>query len=239
MTRMRLDRFLAKCGEGSRTEVKKLIRAGQVTVDGFVCKDPGFSLDASTALVYVQDRRLHYREHHYLMLNKPAGVVSAARDRLNPTVLDLLPPEYKRLNLFPVGRLDKGTEGLLLLTNDGLLAHRLLDTKRRVPKRYRARVRGEVGEYDRQLFARGIELKDFTALPARLEILEAGAESEVEITVYEGKFHQVKRMFRAVGKEVLYLKRVAMGGLVLDPGLAPGEFRELSREELNLLRKWR
>jgi 16S rRNA pseudouridine516 synthase len=108
-----------------------------------------------------------------------------------------------------------------------------------VPKRYRARVRGEVGEYDRQLFARGIELKDFTALPARLEILEAGAESEVEITVYEGKFHQVKRMFRAVGKEVLYLKRVAMGGLVLDPGLAPGEFRELSREELNLLRKWR
>jgi 16S rRNA pseudouridine516 synthase len=239
MVKMRLDKYLAKCGQGTRTEVKKLIRAGQVKVDGLVCKDPGFILDAETARVFLGEQHLRYQEYHYLMLNKPAGVISATRDRLHPTVLDLLPPEYLHLDLFPVGRLDKDTEGLLLLSDDGILAHRLLAPKRHVPKRYRARVRGCVDEGDVQRFAAGLDLGDFTTLPAQLDILTAGDESLVEVTIYEGKYHQVKRMFLAVGKEVLHLQRVAMGGLALDPNLPPGQVRELTPAELDLLEEWR
>lgn len=239
MVKMRLDKYLAKCGQGTRTEVKKLIRAGQVKVDGLVCKDPGFILDAKTARVFLGEQHLRYQEYHYLMLNKPAGVISATRDRLHPTVLDLLPPEYLHLDLFPVGRLDKDTEGLLLLSDDGILAHRLLAPKRHVPKRYRARVRGWVDEGDVQRFAAGLDLGDFTTLPAQLDILTAGDESLVEVTIYEGKYHQVKRMFLAVGKEVLHLQRVAMGGLALDPNLPPGQVRELTPAELDLLEEWR
>lgn len=239
MVKMRLDKYLAKCGQGTRTEVKKLIRAGLVTVDGAACRDPGFTLDAETAQVFVGQQLLRYREYHYLMLNKPAGVISATSDRRHSTVLDLLPQEYQHLDLFPVGRLDKDTEGLLLLSDDGILAHRLLAPKRHVPKRYRAKVQGWVDEGDVQRFAAGLDLGDFTTLPAQLDILTAGEESLVEVTIYEGKYHQVKRMFQAVGKEVLHLQRIAMGDLVLDPNLRPGQVRELTPAELDLLMKWR
>lgn len=236
---MRLDKFLAKCGQGTRSEAKKLIWSGQVTVDGEVIKDPTFNIDAQATQVAVQGHRLRYQEHYYLMLNKPPGVISATRDRLHPTVLGLLPLEYQHLDLFPVGRLDKDTEGLMLLSDDGVLAHRLLAPKRQVPKTYRARVRGEVNEQDIERFTQGIELKDFTTLPAQLRVLAAGEESHIEVTIYEGKFHQVKRMFHAVGKEVLYLQRVAFGGLVLDPSLPLGRVRELTAAELDLLGEWR
>jgi len=239
MTRMRLDKYLAKCGQGTRSEVKKYIRAGKVAVQGTVVKDAGLIIDADTAQVTVAGKPMAYRDNYYLMLNKPAGVISATQDRLHPTVLGLLPQEYGHLDLFPVGRLDKDTQGLMLLTDDGALAHRLLSPKKHVPKTYRARILGHVDAADIERFAAGIELEDFTTMPARLEVLEAGAESLIEVTIFEGKFHQVKRMFLAVGKEVLYLQRIAMGGLHLAPDLKPGEVRELTPEELNLLQEWR
>lgn len=239
MTKMRLDKFLAKCGQGTRSEVKKLIWAGQVTVKGEVIKDPSYIIDADTAQVVVQGQCLRYQEHYYFMLNKPPGVISATRDRLHPTVLGLLPPKYQHLDLFPVGRLDKDTQGLMLLSDDGILAHRLLAPKRRVPKTYRANVQGEVNEQDIERFAQGIELKDFTTLPAQLQVLSAGEKSQIEVTIYEGKFHQVKRMFHALGKEVLLLQRIAFAGLVLDPELPLGQVRELTSAELELLGEWR
>ena len=239
MTRMRLDKYLSKCGQGTRTEAKKLIRGGRVTVNAELVKDAGFVLDAASASVTVDDHLLRYRENHYLMLNKPQGVISATRDRVQPTVLDFLPPEYRHLDLFPIGRLDKDTEGLVVLTDDGPLTHRLLSPKKQVPKTYLARVKGTVTPSDAEHFAAGIELEDFTTLPAHLEILAAGPQSAVRVTICEGKFHQVKRMFHALGKEVLHLQRISLGGLELDPHLEPGNVRELTVEELALLQKWR
>lgn len=239
MKTMRLDKFLAKCGQGTRTEVKRIIRASRVTVDGIEARDAGMPIEPAAARVEVDGAPLNYRENHYLMLNKPAGVISATRDRLHKTVLELLPPEFAHVDLFPVGRLDKDTQGLMILTDDGILAHRLLSPKNHVPKTYLARVRGIVDQGDVQAFAQGIALEDFTTLPGRLEILQAGTESLVRVTIFEGKFHQVKRMFIALGKEVLELTRVAMGDLELDPHLLPGKIRELSPQELSLLQKWR
>jgi len=239
MARMRLDKYLAKCGLGTRTEVRGIIRAGAVAVDGKAAKDPSLNIESGIAAVTVDGSPLTYSEYHYFMLNKPAGVISATRDRLHSTVLDLMPPEYLHLDLFPVGRLDKDTEGLLLITDDGQLGHRLLSPRKHVPKTYRAIIDGPVDGKDIDQFARGIQLSDFTTLPARLEIVEAGPQCLVEITIYEGKFHQVKRMFHAVGKEVLHLKRIAMGSLLLDQDLAPGEIRQLRPAELDLLQDWR
>jgi 16S rRNA pseudouridine516 synthase len=236
---MRLDKFLAKTGLGSRTEVRKLIRSGQVTVDGVVIKDGSFTLNPQAAKVTASGTELEYREYHYLMLNKPLGVISATEDKLHATVLELLPPTYQHLKLFPVGRLDKDTQGLLLLTDDGQLTHNLLAPKKHVPKTYLALVQGLVDKADQEAFAKGIPLSDFVTLPARLEILEAGPQSQVEVTIYEGKFHQVKRMFHAVGKEVLALTRIRFGPLSLDAKLAPGDSRELTPEELTLLQEWR
>lgn len=234
---MRLDKFLAKTGLGSRAQVRKLIRSGQVTVDGAIVKDASFTLNARTAKVTASGAELGYREHHYLMLNKPPGVISATEDRLHSTVLELLPPAYQHLKLFPVGRLDKDTQGLLLLTDDGSLAHNLLSPKKAVPKTYLALVRGAVDKEDQAAFAKGITLSDFTTLPAQLEILEAGPHSRVKVTICEGKFHQVKRMFHALGKEVLALTRIGFGPLSLDANLAPGEMRELTAQELRSLQE--
>lgn len=239
MAKMRLDKYLAKCGQGTRTEVKKLVRAGLIRVNGVTAKNAAMPVDSETAEIQVGDSLLEYRENHYLMLNKPVGVISATRDRLHSTVLDLLPSQYCHVDLFPVGRLDKDTRGLMILTDDGGLAHRLLSPKKHVPKTYMARVSGSVSARDIEAFALGIALEDFTTLPAQLEVLETGAESLAKVTIYEGKFHQVKRMFKAVDKEVLDLTRIAMGGLILDPLLEPGEVRELTREELELLQEWR
>ncbi|HRU41974.1 MAG TPA: 16S rRNA pseudouridine(516) synthase, partial [Candidatus Diapherotrites archaeon] len=172
----------------------------------------------------------------YIMMNKPQGVISATEDSRERTVIDLLSDEFKAFKPFPVGRLDKDTEGLLLLTNDGQLAHRLLSPKKHVPKTYIAKVAGRVSEEDAEAFSNGVTLEDgYRTMASRLEILVRGSISLVEVTIYEGKFHQVKRMFQAVGKEVIFLKRISMGELKLDETLEPGEYRELNEEELRIL----
>ena len=228
---MRLDKYLADMNAGTRSELKKDIRKGLVTVGGSVVKDPGKNVEPLTDEVCYRGRKIEYENYVYYMLNKPAGVISATDDKRMKTVIDLLPEERRR-DLFPVGRLDKDTEGLLLITNDGELAHRLLSPKYHVDKKYFARIRGMVTTEDVRAFARGIPLEDFTCMPADLIIERSGEISEVTVIIREGKFHQIKRMFEAVDKEVIYLKRLEMGSLSLDAGLAPGEFRRLTGEEL-------
>ena len=231
---MRLDKYLADMNVGTRSELKRDIRKGLVTVGGSVIKDPGKNVDPVTDEVCYRGRKIVDETFVYYMLNKPAGVISATDDKRTKTVIDLL-PEDRRKDLFPVGRLDKDTEGLLLITNDGELAHALLSPRRHVDKKYYARIRGVVTREDALAFASGIPLKDFTCMPADLVIERSSEISEVLVTIREGKFHQIKRMFEALGKEVIYLKRIEMGSLILDGELAPGEFRRLTEEELRSL----
>lgn len=233
---LRLDKYLADMGVGARSEIKAWIRKGRVTLNGEVCRKPESKVEPSVDEVLFDDSRVDYVEYCYIMLHKPAGVVSATSDNVSRTVLDLI-SDKQRKDLFPVGRLDKDTEGLLLITNDGGLAHRLLSPKKHVDKVYYAKVKGEVTREDAEAFAEGVDIgEESLTLPARLKIIASGEVSEAELTIQEGKFHQVKRMFAAVGKEVIYLKRLSMGSLSLDPGLQPGEYRELTEEELQLLR---
>lgn len=233
---MRLDRFLGDMGAGTRSELKKMIRKGRVRVNGEVVRDPSTTVSGQDE-VTLDGRAVRYEEFSYLMLNKPQGVVSATQDGRLPTVIDLLPQEGLRKDLFPVGRLDRDTEGLLLITNDGDLAHRLLSPSRHVDKVYLARVRGEIGERQVQAFAQGLVVdEEFTAAPAGLEVVSSGPVSEVRVTIHEGKFHQIKRMFLAVGSEVLYLRRLSMGPLLLDESLAPGQSRPLTGEEIEALK---
>ena len=239
---MRLDRLLAALGEGTRTQVRDLIRAGRVTVDGVTARDAGMRLDANAARVAVDGRMLSYKSVRHVMLNKPAGVLTAARDPKQKTVMDLLPPMYAAMGCMPAGRLDKDTEGLLVLTSDGQLAHRLISPRHDVGKVYLARVDGPLDEDDVRAFAEGLHIDDadgvFDARPARLSILASSAEeSEARVRVTEGKYHQVKRMFAARGVQVTYLKRLAIGALSLDPALEPGQWRELSDGEVALLEK--
>lgn len=246
---MRLDKYLAEMGEGTRQEVKAFIRKGRVMVGGVPVKKPEAKVEEGKDQVTLDGREIPYQKYLYYMLNKPAGVITATTDSRDRTVLDLL-GEDRRKDLFPVGRLDKDTEGLLLITNDGPLAHRLLSPKKHVDKCYYAKVRGKVTGEDVEQFAQGLflaglgEEKEEKTMPARLEILKTvstggeedpGFVSEILLTIQEGKFHQVKRMFQAVGKEVLYLKRLSMGSLKLDPELAPGQYRELTKEEMERL----
>ena len=225
----RLDKLLAGTGKWSRREVKALVRQGLVRVDGRLAASAEDKLDPAVAVVTVAGETVALHRFTYVMLHKPAGVLTATEDRKQSTVLDLLPPELRRIGLAPVGRLDKDTEGLLLLTNDGELAHRLLSPKYHVEKRYFARVDGELSAADTEAFARGMTLGDgLECLPAGLEILSPG---ECLVTLREGKFHQVKRMLAARGKPVEYLKRLSMGSLRLDDTLAPGEFRLLTAAE--------
>ena len=235
---LRLDRYLADMGAGTRSELKKGIRAGLVLVNGEIEKDPGRKVTEEDSVSF-RGRRIAYEKYVYYMLHKPAGVISATEDRRQKTVLDLIDEEDRRKDLFPVGRLDRDTEGLLLITNDGDLAHALLSPARHVDKVYLAQVDGPLEEEDAAAFARGLQVEeDFRALPARLEILEKGAErSLARVTIREGKFHQIKRMFQARGREVLYLKRLSMGPLVLDEALAPGQWRRLKEEETAALRE--
>ena len=222
--KLRLDKYLADMGIGTRTEVKKAITKGQVRVNEETVKRPEIKIDTEKDHVFYQGQMVAYAEYEYYMLNKPAGVVSATEDKNDSTVLDLI-DEKQRKDLFPVGRLDKDTEGLLLITNDGELAHQLLSPKKHVDK------------VDVRRFAEGLEIgEEKPTLPAHLEILKSEEISEIRLTIREGKFHQVKRMFHAVGKEVIYLKRLQMGSLVLDPRLALGEYRELTGQELEALR---
>ena len=236
---MRLDKYLAEIGVGTRQEVKKQIRQGKAAVNGTVVKAADTKIDETSDEVTICGRNISYVSYEYYMLNKPAGVVSATEDRRDTTVIDLI-KEKKRKDLFPVGRLDKDTEGLLLITNDGDLAHRLLAPKKHVDKVYYAKIDGMVTEEDVKRFAEGIDIgaeEEEMTRPAKLDIMKSAEESEIRLTIHEGKFHQVKRMFLAVGKEVTYLKRERMGTLCLDENLKPGEYRLLTEEEIENVRK--
>ncbi len=236
MKKERLDKVLVHLGLGTRKEVKKLIRQGRIQVDGKVVSDVGMHLIPEQQKLAVDGEELYYQRWLYIMLHKPAGVVSATQDLRHQTVIDLLPPMWRK-NVRPVGRLDIDTEGLLLLTNDGQLSHRLRSPKYGVEKEYYVRIQGTLTEDHVKQFAKGIQLTDFKTLPARLKILSSGTESEALITIVEGKFHQVKRMVAAIGGRVTYLKRLRMGPLRLDKNLEPGEYRQLSEEEILLLKQ--
>ncbi|WP_066366862.1 pseudouridine synthase [Neobacillus fumarioli] len=234
---MRIDKLLANLGYGSRKEVKQLLKSGAVKVDDCVVKDPKQHVDPNKQTVTLNGEVIEYKEFIYLMMNKPPGVISATEDSIDETVIDLLELEDQIFNPFPVGRLDKDTEGLLLITNDGQLAHRLLSPKKHVPKTYFAVIDREVTEDDVKSFAEGVVLDDgYKTKPGELKILKSGIRSDIELTITEGKFHQVKRMFEAVGKKVVYLKRISMGPLKLDETLELGEYRELTDEEIELLK---
>ena len=245
MGMIRLDKYLADMQAGTRSQVKEYIRKRRVCVDDMVVTAPEYKIDAATQKVTLDNKTVGYVEYEYYMLNKPMGVVSATSDKNDKTVVDLI--DSSRKDLFPVGRLDKDTEGLLILTNDGKLAHELLSPKKHVGKTYFALIEGEVNQQTVELFKNGLVVdKDFTAMPAVLEILgkpvcSAGVTAEnmtgVYITIHEGKFHQIKRMFAAVGCEVKYLQRVQMGALVLDRSLQQGEYRPLTEEEINYLKE--
>lgn len=224
---MRLDKLLSRLGLASRSEAKALVRAGRVLMDGEKPCGPETEVPPGTEIT-LDGKTVDTRLDRWVMMNKPAGVLTAAEDRRQKTVMDLLPPLYAALGCMPVGRLDKDTTGLLLLTTDGALAHRLIDPKSHVDKTYVARVEGVLTAEDAAAFAAGVPLKDFTALPAKLEIL---APDTGRVTVWEGKYHQVKRMFAARGKPVAALERVSFGTLTLDGALLPGQYRELNAEE--------
>lgn len=238
MKRERLDKILSNLGYGTRKEVKMMVKDGLVEVNGKVVKDSSIHVDPQKDEILVDGEKVFYREFIYLMLNKPKGVITATYDDVEKTVLDLIDDEYKVFSPSPVGRLDKDTEGLLILTNDGELNHFLLSPKRHVPKKYYAKVLGRVTEDDVKKFKKGVVLDDgYRTLPSDLEILVSGEVSEIELVIYEGKYHQVKRMFEAVGKKVIYLKRIEFGPLKLDEDLELGEYRELTDEEVELLRE--
>lgn len=233
---MRIDKMLANLGYGSRKDVKKLLKDGAVVVNDQVIKDSKQHVDPNNDIVTLNGEVIEYKEFVYLMMNKPPGVISATEDNHDETVIDLLEYEDQVFQPFPVGRLDKDTEGLLLITNDGQLSHRLLSPKKHVPKTYFAVIEGIVTEEDGEAFQKGVTLDDgYLTKPAELTILKSGITSDIELTITEGKFHQVKRMFEAVGKRVMYLKRLSMGPLKLDETLELGEYRELTDEELENL----
>ncbi len=228
----RLDKILCSQGTTTRSEAGRMVRGGRVTVDGVVCRDPSKKLDPQTQTIGVDGRAITYARHVYLMLNKPAGVLCVSRDPKAQTVVDLLPEEYRRRGLFPAGRLDKDTHGLVLITDDGDFAHELLSPRHHVPKRYRARLDKPLSDAAAAAFRAGPTLEDGTkCLPAQVEVLEMGETPLVEVVIYEGKFHQIKRMFAAVGCHVDWLKRYAMGGLELDETLEEGACRPLSSVE--------
>ena len=232
---MRLDKYLVSCAVGSRTEVKNFLKSGRVTVNGKKEKSAKLQINEETDEVCFDGQKLTYEEFVYYMMNKPQGVISATEDPKHKTVLDLLDDLARSKEVFPVGRLDIDTHGLLLLTNDGKLAHALLSPKRHVDKTYLAQVNGIMTDEDIETFAKGIPLKDFTCQPAKLELVSIDTEKDqslVRVTIAEGKFHQIKRMVAYCGKEVVDLQRLTMGTLTLDENLKRGEWRRLTKEEL-------
>lgn len=234
---MRIDKLLSNMGFGTRKDVKKLLKSGSVIVDGEIVKDSAKHVDPNEQSITVYGEEVIYKPFIYLMLNKPKGVISATEDHDHETVIDLLAYEHAIYNPFPVGRLDKDTTGFLIITNDGQLNHELMSPKKHVPKTYFAEIDGVVTEDDVSIFKEGVTLDDgYVTKPGDLVILESGALSKIELTITEGKFHQVKRMFEAVGKKVVELKRIQIGGLPLDNQLKEGEYRELTEEELELVK---
>ena len=254
---MRLDKFLSDMNRGTRKELKEKIKKGSVTVNGQACSDPGQAVTDTDEIVF-DGKIVKYYKYEYYMMNKPWGVITATEDHRQKTVLDILGSD-RRKDLFPVGRLDKDTVGLLLITNDGKLSHRLLSPKKHVDKEYYALIDGKITEKEIAAFKKGVRIEDdFTALPAELELLTyrnkavendflclrkskapksdlQDGVSEIRVTIREGKFHQIKKMFHACGKEVIWLKRIRMGKLVLDSDLKEGEYRRLTEKESALL----
>ena len=237
---MRLDKFLANSGIGTRKEVKDILKNRKISVNDTFVKDGKIQIDEEKDIVKYEDKIIYYKPFVYIMMNKPAGVISATEDNHHKTVIDLLNNEYRTYDIFPVGRLDIDTEGLLLLTNDGVLSHNLLSPKKHVDKKYYVKIANSLSDDDIKMLENGIKLEEnFVTKKAKVEIICNNSEKNENlayITISEGKFHQVKRMFKAVNNEVLYLKRVKMGGLSLDEKLKLGEYRELTEEELNNLK---
>lgn len=234
----RLDKVLANLGHGSRKEVKSLCKKGEVLVNGEEVKDSAMKINPEVDVIEVKGEVLNYREFIYIMMNKPDGVVSATFDNYDETVIDILDPEYQVFKPFPIGRLDKDTVGLLLITNDGELNHKLISPKSNVDKVYYAEIDKAVTEEDVEAFKNRITLDDgYQCMSAKLEVLKADENgSEVLVTIQEGKFHQVKRMFEAVGKSVVYLRRISFGPLKIDENLEEGTYRELTAEEIEMLK---
>lgn len=234
----RLDKILSNMGYGSRKDVQKIIKEGRVKVNDHIITKKDFKADPYEDIITVDGNEVMYREYIYIMMNKPQGVVSSTNDPINKTVLDIIDERYLIFNPFPVGRLDKDTEGLLLLTNDGKLAHEILSPKKGVEKTYYVEIYGVVEKKHKECFKQGIILDDgYKTLPAELEILESNIYSKAKISIKEGKYHQIKRMFEAINMEVVYLKRISMGLLKLDETLNPGEYRELTEEEIRILKE--
>ena len=229
---MRIDKLLANSGIGTRKEVKELLKKKRISVNGEIITEAKMHIDEDNDIVAFDGERIEYKEFLYIMLNKPQDVISATDDERHRTVLDLLEESLTKVGLFPVGRLDKDTEGLLVLTNDGKMAHELLSPKLHVPKRYYVELKKPLSEEEARILENGVELETFTTKPAKIEFI---TEDKVYIIISEGKYHQVKRMFKCVGNRVLYLKRVSMGNLELDESLELGEYRELTPDELELL----
>ena len=238
MSQMRLDKYLADMGVGTRSQKKEDIKKGKVFVNDMMIKTPELKILPDSDTIFYDNELISYTKWEYIMLYKPAGVLSATRDKKIPTVLDLL-KEKKRKDLFPVGRLDKDTEGLLFITNDGLLAHQILSPKNHVAKCYYVEVNGSLTPEMIEEFQTGLKLEDgYVTLPSELKILKnMETQAQAEVTIYEGKYHQIKRMFEAVGRSVMYLKRLSMGTLVLDPNLEKGEYRYLTKEEIECLKE--
>ena len=231
---IRLDKFLSEASPYSRRDVRGLVKRGAVSVNGVPAKAPDMKVNENQDVICVNGEHIIYRKFIYLMMNKPQGYLSATEDDRDPVVIDLLPEEYRHFSPFPVGRLDKDTEGLLLLTNDGQFDHELMSPRKNLFKRYYAELDKPAVEEDITCFASGMEFKEFTAKPARLEI-DHDDPRKVFVEIAEGKYHQVKRMCERVGKTVIFLKRVAIGPLQLDETLAAGQVRELTQEEYALL----
>ncbi|WP_314392570.1 pseudouridine synthase [Leptotrichia shahii] len=237
---MRLDKFLANSGIGTRKEVKEILKKKKISVNGIFVKGGKIHIDEKKDVIKYENEVISYKPFVYIMMNKPAGVISATEDSHHKTVIDLLNNKYRTYDVFPVGRLDIDTEGLLLLTNDGILSHNLLSPKKHVDKKYYVKIAKPLSENDVKTLENGIKLEEnFITKKANVEIISEDLENnsyQVYITICEGKFHQVKRMFKAVDNEVLYLKRIKMGNLLLDQNLKLGEYRELTEEELDELK---
>lgn len=230
---MRLDKMLSHMGFGSRKDVKQLVKSKKVRINNKIAKKPNIHVNVEKDEVAVHGQLVEYKEFIYLMLHKPPGVISATEDGFDQTVIDLLEAEDAHFEPFPVGRLDKDTEGLLLITNDGKLSHALTSPRREIKKTYYAKIDGVVTEEHVEQFLEGVTLDDgYETKPGKLRILISGDVSEIELTITEGKFHQVKRMFESIGRRVTYLKRIQMGDIILDNELPLGSYRDLTEEEL-------
>lgn len=234
---MRLDKFLSEMNVASRREIKEAAKKGRIRVNDNIIKSSDIKISPDIDKVFFDNVEIKYTEYEYFIMNKPQGVVSATKDDVDTTVIDLIKTSIRN-DLFPVGRLDKDTEGLLIITNDGEMAHRLLSPSNHVKKIYYARVSGIVTEEDIKKFSEGLILSDGTVTkPAELKILKSGEISEIELTICEGKYHQVKRMFASTGKHVEFLKRICMGDLYLDDDLKTGEYRKMTEDELRRLQR--